>query len=591
MLMLKDVQQSGGSAQMHAKATFRRTLALLVLAASCACALQPSRALSRYGRASWNTENGLPQNTVHKVLQSSDGFIWIATDGGVARFDGVDFTIFDKRSAARLPDEHVRDILEDRAGAIWAATAKGVVRIQRHDAQVFTIEHGLPSDDVSALALDAEGTVYAVTANGVARFADAKFMPVNGASADINYSTHDRTDAVLVGTPKGIDRIARGSVEHIVDASDVRSIAVTDRGEIWFASRSGIQVFARGKLEAVTIPESVARSAQTLSSAGSDVWVGSTNGVSHIDAQRRVTSFDAQSGLPSNNVTALYADRSGTIWIGTARGIARFAAGRVEAISPREGFAANSITSFLEDREGSLWIATETSGLALLRDRNFVTYTTRDGLADDNITSLTQDASGTVWLGSNGGGLSAMRNGTFSTYSSAHGIASDFVLSLAADKNGGVWVGTPDGLNALRAGHTQLYSTADGLADDFVRSVLVARDGAVWVGTRRGLSELRNGAWRTYTTADGLPNNYVGVLVQDRDASLWIGTLGGLSHLQSGKFTNYTSELSSNAVTALHQDADGDLWIGTSGGGFDLLRGGALSQPKNDGRLPDVIFG
>src|SRR5437660_3743030 len=141
----------------------------LLLAGAQALALDPTRDLSQFNRQVWLTENGLPQNTVHSIAQAKDGYVWIATEEGLARFDGIRFTVFDKQNTPALKSNDIRVLLEDRRGALWIGTTDGLVRLLDAKFTAFTTRDGLPSNIIDALCEDHDGTIFVATAAGIVR--------------------------------------------------------------------------------------------------------------------------------------------------------------------------------------------------------------------------------------------------------------------------------------------------------------------------------------------------------------------------------------------------------------------------------------
>src|SRR5579872_1420476 len=550
-------------------------------------ALDPHASVAQYGFQSWQTDTGLPQNTVHAIVQGPDGFLWIATEGGLVRFDGERFSVIARANTPQLPSDLIDDLTLDSDGMIWISTSGGLARMRDGKVERFGPKQGIPSTQVWR-TFEADGKFWVLTAAGLYRAEGihAERVRLNEDLTENSRMLTSRDGSLWLGTAEGVMRRASDGKFVSLGASDeVIALAQDGQGDVWAALRAAIG----SKLEKcsaqdclpVTTPGSGFVNALATDHSGR-VWVGTDTGLflaqgGHLQAV----------GKPVR-VTFLFCDREGTLWEGTAQGLMRVT-GSGEPQVLRSGDVYLAAT---EDREGDLWLGTEAGGLAVLRDRKFSTLTAQDGLSNEYVLALAQNAAGDVLTGTRGGGLYLWHSGRFQTLSSAQKLAGSVVLAVTTAPNGDVWAGTPDGLTLMRKGQMRTFTTADGLADDFVRSLYVARDGALWIGTRHGVSRYADGKFTNWSAFDGLGNDLVGAMAEDRNGTIWMGTLGGLSRFRDGKFTNFTVKdgLSSNVVTALHLDDDGTLWVGTNDEGLNRVRDGKIT-PVRLASLPARVIG
>ena len=559
--------KSISKSQRRYSCVFRTCFRLLVLvpflfqAWIATRALEPTTPMANYGRQSWLMENGLPQNTVHALAQTQDGFLWIGTETGLVRFDGYSFAVFDRNSTPALPSGDIRCLLALGNGSLWVGTGEGLVKWQNGTETDFTTHKGLPANGIKALAQDETGELWVLTDLGLARLDGASFI------------------ADAEGLPGGgIISLIQGGGNHV-------SVETTQG------------LFSRGKdrWNAVELPASMSSNAIQFVEPlpGGEIAAASSSEISILRNNHIVQRLGVGREIHGTRIQALLSDPDGCLWIGTNAGLARFVNGKVETLPVTDPLSSASILSLLEDREGNLWVGTETGGLHILRDARFEVVDTRDGMSSDNTTTVVEDRTGALWVGTAGGGLDVLtqtpggaRNTR--TYTVRDGLLSDVILSLAPAPDGDMWVGTPDGLNLIRRGRVDSYTSADGLPDDFVRSLLVDADGSLWIGTRRGLTHWINAPagvnMQTFTHASGLGSDLVGAMARDARGSLWVATLAGLSRLLNGRITNYTTAngLSSDVVTALLPRGQGSLLIGTQDHGWNLLDGGKFSVPKDE---------
>ena len=518
-------------------------------------AVERSTPLGNLGRQAWVMENGLPQNTVQALVQTKDGFVWLGTEAGLVRFDGIGFQVFDRNSTPALPGNDVCCLLEAGDGGFWVGTGEGLARWKDGEVRAFTTHDGLPGDGIRALARGDGGALWVSTDQGWARLNGDKFV----AGGD--------------GPPGGsITSVsARGTSELQVGGPAAA-------GELW-----------RKSAEKDGLPKEAIEFAATLNSE--ENAIASKNALVVLQGGRVVARLMVGKELPGNRIQALLADREGTLWIGTDDGMARWAEGKLERLPVTDVLATASVMTLMEDREGDIWVGTESDGLHILRDERFRIFDARQGLSSDETTAVMEDGAGTLWVGTEDSGLNALRrdgNGMALArkWSVRDGLASDVILSLAASPQGDVWVGTPDGLNRIHGNSVATFSSIDGLPDDFIRSLLVDGDGSLWVGTRRGLTHwmigknkpggsLTDAPMVTYTHANGLGSDLVGAMARDTKGDLWIATLAGLSRLHGGTISNFTTAngLSSNVITALLPLAEGTLLIGTQDQGWNVWNG------------------
>lgn len=536
---------------------------VLLLCAGGAGGLDPGRPAGEFARRAWQTDSGLPQNTVHSIAQTADGYVWVATEEGLARFDGLGFKIFDRQNTPALKSNDVRALLAaGKAGDLWVCTAAGVARLSGGGWRTFTTADGLAGDDVASAYEDRAGAVWFATSAGLSRYADGKFT---------NFTKKDG-----------------------LEGGGVLAVAEDAEGNLWVGTDEGLSRFSRGAFTTETTGDGPTRAVTAIALGGDgSLWLGTAAGLSRLHDGRPQTFTDAD-GLPNDRITALRAGGGGSLWVGTAAGLARWHDGGFETFKGEDdGLSDGIVLSLFEDAEGSLWVGTESEGLTQLKDRKFTTYTTREGLPSDLVKSIYEDRQGGVWVGTYGGGLSLLKDGRVKTYTTDEGLASNIVLSLAEGADGALWVGTPDGLSRFEGGRFETYTSAEGLPNDFVRSIYADRAGALWVGTRGGLARLKDGEFETYTTAQGLPDDFVGTIYEDAGGVLWVGTLGGLSRFEAGRFKTYTTRdgLSDNVVISIHGDAEGRLWIGTNGGGLNLFKDGRFNSfTTRDGLPNDTIY-
>ena len=539
----------------------------------------------------WDTDDGLPQVSVNSILQTRDGYLWLATYGGLARFDGVRFTVFDVGNTAGLKSNRITDLFEDREGGLWIGTEMGGVSLLKNGKfTVYTMRDGLPDDNIGAIMQDRRGDLWMCSGAGLIRRSGERFTVYtmrDGLPTDvINSVAEDRAGNIWVGTPDGVTRIGTEGQFTVFTTADglpyknVQTVFAARDGKIWIGTYKGAASFDGERFNAfTTIKELSAESIKSLAedSLGNLLIGTAEKGLYRMSRDGRAVNFTKKDGLSDNEARAVFEDAEGNLWVGTTTGgLNRLKLGKVVAYTREDGLPADSAVPITEDAEGNLWIGSNCGGLVRFKGGRFTTHTKRDGLPSDCVWSLHADADGSLWLGTSDAGLTRFQDGKFTTYDSANsGLSHNVVLALYRDRKGALWIGTGGGLNRYENGVFTVFRTDDGLVHDNVRFITEGQDGSLWIGTMGGFSRFRDGKFTNFTTADGLAHNFVRAIYEDQDGTLWVGTYGGgLNRFRENRFTLYntTIGLFDNVVSRIIEDRRGNLWMSGNRGIFRVSR-------------------
>ncbi len=467
-------------------------------------------------RQNFTTDDGLPQNSVHAVLQTSDGYLWAATEGGLARFDGVSFARFGTETHAAFS-----------------------------------------SNDMCCLAQTADGMLWIGTSDGLVRWSGTRFDRVGvGPVLDL---VADGSNGLLVLSAQGLLRVSglQATAVPLPGGRDVSALGRAGDGSALIAAGATLMRMRGSTLEAVgPLPT---QPIELFEDRAHHLWLHSASEVwmSGPGVQRR---WRVGTDLPGARLLSLTL-AGDAVLAGTNRGVYRLSADST-ASQPLPELAGTAVLTAMSDREGDLWLGTDTEGLAVLRPRPVETV---PAIGTDAITSVAQASNGVMWVGTRDSGLK-QSGGVPRVLPPS--LMQGLILSLAPDTKDGLWIGTPDGLEHLQHGNLHHVSAADGLPDDFIRSLLADGDDAVWVGTRHGAAHWAAGRVdRLLTTAEGLPSDVVGTMLRTADGTLWFGTLRGLARLRGAHLERIGAKDGSpeSGVTALVETPNAGILAGTHG--------------------------
>ncbi len=582
-----------------------------------ASALDPTRTISQYLHESWGAERGLPGGSITAIAQTSDGYLWIGTDKGLVRFDGLKFHQFDLAHPDPIWIGPVRTLMVDASDNLWILLQN--TQVFRYHQGNFEFIRGWTESGTTAMARGTSGAVLLSSlAEGTLTYSDNRFRSLSSAALLTDAARAANSDAPdqRATPPSWFDRLA-------APTSLVISMAQTDDGKIWLGTGSrGLFYLQEGRVSSASNERVDTVINCLLPLQKSELWIGTAKGMLRWNGTK-LTSAGVPSSLLNLDVLSILRDRNANIWVGTSRGLFRSNATGVSFLS-----TTGPVSALLEDREGNIWIGS-TRRLARLRDSAFVTYSlpnlksqsmgplhvdsggrtwiapiqgglrwlkegntgvvTADGIANDVVYSIAGTGKDELWLGRQQGGLTHLRyfgdSFTAKTYTQADGLAQNSVYTVYRSRVGTVWSGTLNrGVSELKNGHFTNYTTTDGLAANTISSIAEGPDGTMWFGTPNGVSGMSQKGWHTYTGTDGLPSEDVNCLLQDSTRILWIGTAKGLAYLSDGhvQVPRDVPESLHAAIFGIEEDNNGWLWIATASKVLRLNRSSLVEGATGD---------
>jgi signal transduction histidine kinase/ligand-binding sensor domain-containing protein len=532
---------------------------LLLLTAAFATFL-PARAAEWVTR-SWQTEDGLPQDSVNAIVQTNDGFLWAGTSAGLARFDGVRFRTFGLQDGLR--SVRITALAEDRQDALWVGTSGGgVSRWNRGRFTSFGAEQGFPQGrEVIALAADRDGSMWIGTDKGLVHWSDGTFK--------------------LIGEAQNLPE------------KQVRALLQDSKGTLWVSViLGGLFRGSGGEFKRMEGAGPVGGNVYSLmEDRDGAIWAG--NDALWKWSGGEWKQFDSSRGLPKSMIQALAQSADGSLWVGVrSSGLYRF---HGEQFLPAEigaPLSALSVGAVIHDREGSMWVGAVSGGLHRCSPRLLQYWGSEADLGPTAVTSVVEDESGGLIVGTASRGTQRFKDGRFSPLTDP-GPSEDHALiyTTTSTSDGAIWVAGEQCLFRFRAGQPMEAFLDKPIRGEAIRALCADGD-ALWLGTYySALLRYEAGSVRTVAPGGSFPGTITSLAREAAD-TLWIGTSAGLHRWESGKVQTWTTRdgLLTDNIRALHRDADGTLWIGTLGGGLTRFKEGRFaSVTTRHGLIDDVI--
>jgi signal transduction histidine kinase/ligand-binding sensor domain-containing protein len=598
----------------------------------------------------WTSDNDLPDSSVTAITQTPDGYLWIGTQNGLARFDGVRFVHFDPLNTPALKHARIHGggLFLGSDGTLWINTYDGSMTALRNG--VFT--HEWQGGQVAAVFAQSNLTYFALLRGGLV-WRDARaFGSTNWQSIGLmgaTLGTMFRQDAggdlwfvtreAVVGRVKGTNCETIRLEELGLEGRTANYLSVDYNGQIWLCTDREIArwngrrfddltptngppltnasfvfcgdgqtgwVLADGVVRAfqdrqwigeVTAWRELAAVNRSFMSTHVDrrgrVWLRSFgHGLFHSTTAGMARRMTVAQGLPNNRVTCWFEDLEGNLWLGVDRGgLVRLREKRFHVIGAAQGVAVPAISSVCEDQERNIWFGTFGGGLYRWREGHLENFTLTNEANPKSFYSVAPGANNQLWVSAGNEDLYRMGNGVRQTQSLIHGVK-----AILLDRTGSVWLGRPNGLVRMTGTNWTYFSALGEFERIEVRALAEDRQGRIWIGGGNGqLYQYDNGEFTKYQPSDELANQAIWSLLPDDDGTLWVGTFrGGLLRLKDGKFTRFTTRngLPSDVICQILDDGMGRLWIGSHKGLFHIEKEALHNfTPHHPQFLPCTSYG
>ena len=543
----------------------------------------------------WQTEDGLPQSSATSIAQTPDGFLWVGTFEGLARFDGVRFQTFNRSSAPELPHNSILRLHCDPQGRLWISTEEGLVTYQDGRWRSYGTTNGAPTTFIRTFANDSSGGLWVTAGGRIYQVTNEQFVSLALPTGRRDgWRAHCAFDAggKLWLLQDGWLGLREGDTWRVLPqerAAARRANLVASRdGGVWVADRKGVVKWRDGAAGWTNEFDATFQDAtpfNLLEDRAGNLWVGSyTRGLRIFMADGRVLRFTRQNGMPHDAVRSLFEDREGNVWVGTdGGGLVRFKRRTFAVFDEHQGLTQNIINSVTEQSPGRLLVATHGGGLVQF-DLNSGKFTppmiqTNIGLSTESwVTSTCSDREGTIWIAIYGRGLARMVNGSFKSVPHSK-VPFQKIYHLHEDPRGRLWIGADNGLASHFKGAFTVYGTNQHLPRTRVMAITTDARGTVWAALGTNLFRQSGEGFEEVPFNHFNEYDRVLSLHPDPDGSLWLGTLyGGLARLEHGKFFWFREPqgLPQAGIGSILDDGLGHLWLGTMRRGAWRVNRGSL---------------
>jgi diguanylate cyclase (GGDEF)-like protein len=519
--------------------------------------------LADYFTQTWDTRDGLPHNGINALAQTSDGYLWIATWEGFARFNGREFKLFTRGSKVGLPDSAIKSLTSTQNGELLVAGARGGISIRKNRSwkpqysASTMVNHAIFDDKQNMwLGLEGKGLVY--------RDVTTKRDETIIANLRVFKLLLDAEKTLWVATDKGLFSIKHKTLVSHIDKNiglpdtPVYSLGLTSKNKLIVGTEQGAFILNNGYFTLLHQDLSNEAISCILEDKNNDLWLGTQkNGIFRL-SDDGIEMLDDSKGLPNNRISALYQDKEESIWVGTNSGLFRLREAPFITLSSEQGLAGNYVRSVLSHSDGSLWIGSS-KGLNKLVKRKVHSISPAQ-LTSENPTSVKS------------------------------------ILSLAQEKDGQVLVGTYNSGVYKVIGNTMVpfLNKKQGLPSNEIRSLLSDSKENLWIGTASGLVKMTNkGLISQFNKQTGLPDNFIMALTEDSHGKVWIGTGVGVVSYQDGIIQNYPIKEAFDAEYAFGFNVEGDfIWLATDRGllQIDLTTSNIKAIGRKNGLPVDKLF-
>lgn len=490
----------------------------------------------QYNFINYSFEEGLAQSQVNSIIQDNEGYLWVATLGGLSRFDSHNFKNYSTENG--LLDNETTALFKDYSGNIWIGTTGGIIKwdglnfISYRFPKNYELVHviSIAQDLDSRLILGTDGAgIFIYDSGKFLRISEQNGLPDNY----VRTIVFDSEKSCWIGTRNGLCKLNGNKIERlgnsILDSLNISSIITDEENAIWIA----------------TLGEGLFRLAnQTL------------------------VNLNVSNGLISNHIRAAFIDTKKNIWMATKVGICKFDGTRFQSFTKEDGLKIENTKTIYQDVESNIWIGTDGGGIFRFNNEGFINYTTKDGIASNIIMGITQDNARNYWFSSYGQGVVKFDGTNFTNYTSPENLKNGTVWTSYVDTKDNIWFGTSEGISEYFEGKFKNYGIAEGMPFNKITAIIQQSTDTMWFGGIDGIAYFSNGTFGKIDKTSGFAHTHVRNFFKAKDNSIWIATKNGPVRYFNNQFIALSEkfpEVNSTIINAT-QDYQNNMWFGTDNG-------------------------
>jgi PAS domain S-box-containing protein len=544
----------------------------VLLPAGSLPALDPAKSVYQFNCQSWTRQNGLPADVINGITQTKDGYIWLGTQKGLVRFDGVEYKLFN----IALPQgqsQETRSLSRARDGGMWLSISRGSFGFY-NGQKFFPIEDerwAATSTEATTILETSDGAVWTGADQGLGRWVKGKplesFIDTNYQDRVLSFSEGSQGRVWMGTVEQGLFYWQGGKMAAFPDDSlkkeNIYAVAEDSEGQIWVGTGASLRCYD-SKFQPKLIPAFYSEVKAILVDRHGVIWVGTPGAGLARYRNGEFTWLRKTDGLVSDAITRLYEDREGSLWVGTQNGLSQITDVKFPIYSVREGLPGGSVVSVSAARNGGFWMTTD-KGLACFDGQKMTNFTNNALLPQGWMKRAFEASNGDLYLADDHKQLLVVSAGkVVKTYTNWN-----WPGAMAEDAQGLI-VAIANRIYRIQNGQLIPYAYAGGKEPTYywIFNLCVGRDGAIWVASNNGIFRLKNGIARQWSTTEGLADNNASCVFEDVDGAVWAGLASGIARIKNNQLKNITPEhgLADNNIYEIVPDNQGNFWMDSVAG-------------------------